>query len=112
MVSSALGDIMLRMFTGIAALLILTSCDQPGRSGVRSNSDLAAPPTLVPVGNHAIIHSPQVERDTMLLDTVTGDTWQLVKIGKTDNSGMGWEFVPKIDQPPSPPPPPTIQTTN
>ena len=48
----------------------------------------------------------------MLLDTVTGDTWQLVKLGKTEDSGMGWEFVAKLDQPQAPPPSPTIQTTN
>lgn len=52
------------------------------------------------VGRYTIIHSPQTERDTMLLDTTTGDTWQLVTMGKDESDGMGWQFVGKIDQPP------------
>lgn len=52
------------------------------------------------VGRYTIIHSPEVERDTMLLDTATGDTWQLVNLGKGDKSGLGWQFTGKIDQPP------------
>ena len=71
--------------------LIATSCNQ------------AAPPTpsqsIVPqIGRWTIIHSPQIESDTMLLDTTTGDTWQLVKLEKDVSMGLGWQFIGKIDQ--------------
>ncbi|MBV8973472.1 MAG: hypothetical protein JO290_14400 [Sphingomonadaceae bacterium] len=101
----------MRILIGGVALLALAGCDQTART---VDQPASSPPTVVPqvaVGKYIIIHSPQVERDTMLLDTVTGDTWQLVKLGKAKNSGMGWEFVGKLDQPPSPLPP-TLHTTN
>ncbi len=31
------------------------------------------------VGRYTIIHSPQLERDTFLLDTATGNSWQLTE---------------------------------
>ena len=50
-------------------------------------------------GRWSIVHSPHVVRDTMLLDTATGNTWQLVKLGDKDDAGVGWQFVGKIDDP-------------
>lgn len=45
-------------------------------------------------GRWTIIHSPQVERDTMLLDTATGRTWQLVNVGgAADNEVLAWQPV-------------------
>jgi hypothetical protein len=68
--------------------LTISGCDQ-----------LKPVPSLL-VGRYTIIHSPQVERDTMLLDTATGDTWQLVNLGKDENTGQGWQFTAKLDGPP------------
>lgn len=52
-----------------------------------------------PVGRWTIVHSPHVQRDTMLLDTVTGNTWVLVRLGEKENSGYGWEFSERLDAP-------------
>ena len=56
--------------------------------------DHAVAQTAVPVarydapGRYEIVHSPHLERDTMLLDTETGRTWGLV-IEKDDS--YAWE---------------------
>jgi hypothetical protein len=85
----------------VIGLLALAGCDQLKPAQKQEGQSSAREALGVPsVGRYTIIHSPQVERDTMLLDTVTGDAWQLVSMGKTDDAGMGWQFVGKIDQPP------------
>lgn len=48
------------------------------------------------VGRYTVVHSPHVESDTILLDTATGDTWQL----QVESGGnLIWEALKK-----SPPP--------
>jgi hypothetical protein len=54
-----------------------------------------ATPAQSEVGRYTIIHSPQIERDTMLLDTETGDTWQLVQTSK--DGDLAWQSVKKSD---------------
>lgn len=70
-----------------ALLLILAGCAKP-------------PPTPNPskppseVGRFVIVHSPEAERDTILLDTVTGDTWS--RYERSDQGGApAWEPMPK-----------------
>jgi hypothetical protein len=46
-----------------------------------------------------IVHSPQVERDTMLLDTVTGRTWSRVEISDVRGTPPAWEPVPQLNEP-------------
>lgn len=41
-------------------------------------------------GRYIIVHSPHVQRDTVLLDTATGKTWQL----QTDSSRDASIWVP------------------
>ena len=57
------------------------------------SSAVAASTPIPPIGRYTIIHSPEVERDTMLLDTATGRTWQLVQVGSGDNGALAWEAV-------------------
>ena len=40
-------------------------------------------------GRYVIVHSPHVQRDTVLLDTATGKTWQL----QTDSSLAGEPYI-------------------
>ena len=66
--------------------LLLDGCNAlpqgtPVQQQVRRASD-------VPVGRFIIVHSPEIERDTTLLDTATGRTWQLV-VDKQQNES--WE---------------------
>ena len=71
------------------AALPLASCD-----ALKSNCNASAAGPAV--GRYVIFHSPHVESDTMLLDSVTGKTWQLVTLGK--DKGMGWQFTGKTDE--------------
>lgn len=70
------------------ALLLLAGCDQ---LAPRQPQTSAKSGTLA--GRFTIIHSPHIQRDTMLLDTATGETWQLVTKGKSEDSALTWERV-------------------
>ena len=73
------------------ALLVLSvtlaACDQ--QAPPANTAADSPPPALTKwtgprvAGRYTIIHSPQVENDTMLLDTVTGRTWRLEVDPKT-----------------------------
>lgn len=78
--------------TILLCALALTGCDQLTGSAKTQPRER--------VGRWSIIHSPHMARDTMLLDTATGNTWQLVKLGSDEKkSGVGWQFVRKLDNP-------------
>lgn len=49
-----------------------------------------------PTGRYSIVYSPHIQRSTMLLDTATGKTWNLVTLGEEEDSGYGWEPVPLL----------------
>lgn len=79
------------MLKGVLIVLgavAVSGCDKLGS---------ASAPVGPPVGRWSIVHSPHVQRDTMLLDTATGDTWQLVQLGRADSDGLGWQYVGKLD---------------
>ena len=59
-------------------------------------SSAASAPVTNPVssGRYTIFYSPQVERDTFLVDTQTGQTWQLVQ-GK-DGSEL-WQAMARVN---------------
>jgi hypothetical protein len=93
----------------LAALTILSACDEPreSKSDASDQSD---------VGRFVIVHSPHLEVDTMLLDTVTGRSWQLVNVGSDKNQELAWQPVTlepnngptgRRPLPPSPSPPPS-----
>jgi hypothetical protein len=67
-----------------------SSCDIPQNNAQIGQTNASA------VGRYAIVHSPHVQRDTQLLDTATGKTWQLVRLGKDEDAGVGWQSVNKI----------------
>lgn len=41
----------------------------------------------------------RTERDTVLLDMATANTWGLVTLGGNENSGNGWQFIGRLDGP-------------
>jgi hypothetical protein len=46
-----------------------------------------------------IVHSPQVERDTILLDTVTGKTWSRVEVTDMIDEPPAWDPMPQLNTP-------------
>ncbi len=56
-------------------------------------------PPLKPseIGRYAIIHSSQVERDTILLDTVTGRTWSRVEVTDLQGDPPAWDAMPQLN---------------
>ena len=94
------------MASALGAALALAACNQsptPTNSAAPASSQSAAQSAArvdssqpVQVGRYTIIHSPEVERDTMLLDTATGQTWQLVDTGTTAEPKLAWAPVHKL----------------
>ena len=78
---------MLRFRCALAALIAVTACQHA----------FGATATEGGVGRYVIIHSPIVERDTMLLDTVTGRTWQLVEETDLNDGPLAWSPVPQLN---------------
>jgi hypothetical protein len=77
------------------------SQDAPTTATVPTNAvaETATPPASVVAGRYTIIHSPLLERDTMLLDTATGRTWQLVNNGPADQEVLQWQPVARYPNP-------------
>jgi hypothetical protein len=55
--------------------------------------------TAVSVVRFTIIHSPQTERDVILLDTVTGQSWALTTLTNLNGEPFAWETIPRITTP-------------
>ena len=49
------------------------------------------------MGRFTIVHSPHVENDTVLLDTVTGKTW--LQVEDASRQAVVWEAMPRNDNP-------------
>jgi hypothetical protein len=91
---------MRRVYAALLIASLLAGCDQlstgagQGHNKQSTHEGTEANPSL-PIGRFTIIHSPLVERDTVLLDTTTGDTWMLVRLGNDDNSPLSWQPLGK-----------------
>ena len=56
------------------------------------------PPKEQPqVGRYVIVHSPQIERDTVLLDTATGKTWEAVTFTNLEDAPTAWRPMARTD---------------
>lgn len=54
----------------------------------------AEPAAPLPVGRYTIIHSPHLQSDTVLLDTSTGTSWQMVSSTPRDPDGtLSWQMM-------------------
>jgi hypothetical protein len=69
--------------------------NSPGSSTGADSSQ--TPPATSQVGRFVIVHSPQIERDTVLLDTVTGKTWTQVELTDLEESPTAWEPMARRD---------------
>jgi hypothetical protein len=81
-----------------ALLLFLAAafgCSKPRSStGEGAEAELAGEST---VARFTIVHSPHVERDTILLDTLTGRTWTLVNVTDLTDEPAAWEPIKQIN---------------
>ena len=79
----------LALFSGLTA-----ACSGPPQTGkpAISQSDAAGA-----VGRYVIVHSPHVERDTVLLDTATGKSWTMVNNESRD--ALIWRPLARGDNP-------------
>jgi photosystem II stability/assembly factor-like uncharacterized protein len=50
-----------------------------------------------PIGRYVIVHSPHLERDTMLLDTATGQTWTLISVTDVKGNPLVWDRVRQMN---------------
>ncbi len=91
-----------------AVALGATGCTQPtgalassGASSAAAStpSALAAAPSPAGPGRYTIVHSPQVENDTILLDTATGQTWRQVEIADVKSNPVVWVPEPQMNGP-------------
>lgn len=101
----------MRKFLLACVPLALTACDQSGSNSqllnsdnsIASNESTTSPVSntvdSVPqsVGRFIIVHSPQVERDTILLDTATGKTWSAIEDTSYVGAPAAWEMMPKAE---------------
>jgi hypothetical protein len=56
-----------------------------------------ASPKPSEVGRFVIVHSPEAERDTILLDTVTGRTWSRVEVTDITDEPPAWDPMPQLN---------------
>jgi len=78
----------------LATCLLLASCDAPPQQQAEKQVVHESNPE---VGRYVVVHSPHVERDTILLDTVTGKTWQLTQYTFLKDDPVGWEPMARGD---------------
>jgi len=61
-----------------------------------SSSSLAQEPNSQ-IGRYTIVFSPIVRADTFLLDTVTGNVWQMIQYSQLNGEPTAWSMVTRID---------------
>ena len=96
-----------------AGLLAVSGCEQH-QGVVANNADKSQPtagkafmpwerqepatdPIPQTVGRFVIVHSPQVERDTVLLDTATGKTWVATEETYLKGDPVVWLPMPQLN---------------
>jgi hypothetical protein len=97
---------MLKPMLAVAAAVILTGCNQAPATNTAANETVAtkdgwsiqpAADAAAPVGRYVIVHSPQAERDTILLDTATGRTWSRVQVTDVNDQPPAWDPMPQLN---------------
>jgi hypothetical protein len=76
--------------TALFFLLLLSACDRADPQPTRQEP--------VEAGRWTIIYSPHIQKSAMLLDTVTGKTWNLVILRENDEERYGWEPVERSNE--------------
>jgi hypothetical protein len=65
-------------------------------SGCTKPTEVRTAPAVV-VGRYVIVHSPQVERDVILLDTATGRTWYQASLTDLTDEPSVWLPEPQLN---------------
>jgi hypothetical protein len=65
--------------------------------GVQFAPDPPKPPEAKQPGRYQIFMHPQFGGDQYLLDTATGQVWQLVKFGSLEGEPIAWRPMVKLD---------------
>jgi hypothetical protein len=87
---------MLGLHGGLILSLALTGCGEI--SGKGSSGKTVGPASDIgPVGRYTIIHSPLLERDTVLIDTATGKTWSQVVYKNHEGEPVVWQPMARED---------------
>jgi len=76
---------------------VVISPNQLPRQAGRPSLDQIFSENEIKPGRYAIFHSPHIERDTMLLDTATGDSWVLTEAYK--DGPLFWQLMPRKGAP-------------
>lgn len=78
--------------SGLCVLLALSAC-------APQNASKPAEPVKAPeTGRFTVVFSPRAEKNTFLVDTVTGFTWRAVLIS-SESDKLVWEPVFRVDRP-------------
>jgi hypothetical protein len=87
---------MRKLAISLLAVVALSGCDQqwPQKAAAAPTAGTGA---ASEIGRFVIVHSPQVERDTILLDTKTGQTWGLAQFTDMDGDPYGWQPIYRAD---------------
>lgn len=88
----------------LIASALLASCNRVVPA--RTDSATTAPSSLgtakcseAQIGRYAIVQSQQPERDIILLDTATGQTWGRVRVNGAGKKSVVWEPIPRLSLP-------------
>ena len=76
------------MKSALFALILLSSTQAFAQAGPVGGS-----------GRYVIVHSPHIQRDTVLLDTLTGKTWQLQEHAYREGTPVVWTPMYREDNP-------------
>jgi hypothetical protein len=79
----------------LVGAFLVAGCGQISPDSTETNDDHDT--EAAPAGRFTIIHSPHMRRDTMLLDTSSGQTWQLVQREPGEDSDPVWQSVEMAD---------------
>lgn len=91
------------LLVAVGLSLIVGACDR-------------APQKHSELGRFVIVHSQHNEADTILLDTVTGQTWSRVQVTDITDQPVAWSPMPQLNSATDlahlaaqhPPPPPNL----
>jgi hypothetical protein len=81
----------------IVALAVLLLCSGAHAQEPRYSVDQPKPDASEQPGRYQIIMHPTFRADQYLLDTATGQIWQLQKFGTLQGEPEAWKFMTRLD---------------
>jgi hypothetical protein len=99
------------IFAGLLGLIIVSAAglwhreegratvEAPATSAQQGASGSAPVTTPADNGRFIVVHSPHTEKDVILLDTRTGDSWYLLEYSDLVGHPSVWKAMPQINSP-------------